>query len=235
MSYQYSKWFQNVDYNGKTLTPEERKDFVRKLDKEVSFLSSQIPNLVQEIHRIKLLKDDYHNICLVVNSVFLFVIVTLCDCMVASKLYISSDVDYDKRFMRGKLKVILNEGFKKLYGYVEKNKKTSEWSRLLNCMHFFPEDINLQYQELTALLEKQSKISTWWRNERNYETHIEAEKLCKSRMEIINDSKEMIETLQLYNALFAVNQFLSNAHSYILNYSIDLYQKLLINSSQQLI
>lgn len=83
--------------------------------------------------------------------------------MVAGKYFILADTDYDKRFMRGKMKVILNEGFKKLYGYKEDNKKKSEWFRLLDLMKFFPEIINRQYQDLTFQLENQSKTSSWWK------------------------------------------------------------------------
>ena len=145
--------------------------------------------------------------------------------MVAGKYFILADTDYDKRFMRGKMKVILNEGFKKLYGYKEVNKKKSEWFRLLEYMKFFPENINLQYQDLTYQLEQQSKISSWWKDERDYETHIDSEKLYDSRMVEIKESKEMMETLRLYDALMAVNLFLSNAHAYLTNILVDKYRK----------
>lgn len=150
---------------------------------------------------------------------------TMCDCMVAGKYFILADTDYDRRVMRGKMKVILNEGFKKLYGYKEVNKKKSEWFRLLDFMKYFPENLKLQYQYLTALLENQSKSSSWWKEERDNETHIDSEKLYNSRMVDIKESKEMMETLQLYNALFAVNHFLGNAHAYLTNLLVDKYRR----------
>ena len=127
--------------------------------------------------------------------------------------------------MRGKMKVILNEGFKKLYGYIAKNKKVSEWFRLQEYMTFFPEVVKQQYQDLTSLLEKESKASPWWKDERDYETHIEAEKLYSSRMEEIEESKEIMETLRLYNALFAVNHFLTNVHACLRNYLVEKYRR----------
>lgn len=48
------------------------------------------------------------------------------DSMVVGKYFILADRDYDQRFMRGKLFVILKEGFKKLYGFNEKSHKKSE-------------------------------------------------------------------------------------------------------------
>lgn len=56
--------------------------------------------------------DEYHEINRIVVSVYLFVLITMIDSMVAGKYFILADRDYDRRFMRGKLFVILNEGFK---------------------------------------------------------------------------------------------------------------------------
>ena len=225
LNYRYDRWFQNVEYNGRTLNEEERKEFVKVIDETVSTFTSGLPLLTDELKRTKDLKDDYHIICHVVYSVSLFVVMTMCDCMVAGKYFILADTDYDKRFMRGKMKVILNEGFKKLYGYKEVNKKKSEWFRLLDLMKFFPEIINRQYQDLTYQLENQSRISSWWKDERDYETHIDSERLYDSRMVEIEESKEMMETLRLYDALFAVNHFLTNAHACLRNYLVEKYRR----------
>ena len=214
-----------MEYNGRTLNKEEREEFVKVIDDTVATFTSGLPLLTEELKRSEDLMDDYHRICYVVYSVSLFVVMTMCDCMVAGKYFILAETDYDKRFMRGKMKVILNEGFKKLYGYIEKNKKESEWFRLLDCMKFFPEIINRQYQDLTFQMEQHSKISTWWKDERNYETHIDSEKLYDSRMVEIEESKEMMETLRLYDALFAVNHFLTNVHACLRNYLVEKYRR----------
>lgn len=225
MNYRYERWFQQVEYNGRTLSNDERKDFVKVIDETVSTFTSGLPMLTDELKKSENLNDDYHRISHAVYSVSLFVVMTMCDCMVAGKYFILADTDYDKRFMRGKMKVILNEGFKKLYGYKEVNKKQSEWFRLLDLMKFFPEIINRQYQDLTYQLENQSRISSWWKDERNYETHIDSEKLYDSRMVEIEESKEMMETLRLYNALLAVNHFLANVHACLRNYMVDKYRR----------
>ena len=225
INYQYDQWFKTVQYKEKTLNEEEKDKFVKVIDETVSFFSSGLPLFNDELKRIADLNDDYHRINRTICSISLFVLVTMCDCMVAGKYFILAHTDYDKRFMRGKMKVILNEGFKKLYGYNEVNKKKSEWFRLLDYMKYFPEDLNLQYQDLTFQLENQSKKSSWWKDERDYETHIDSEKLYDSRMVDIKESKEMMETLQLYNALFAVDHFLTNAHAYLRNLLVDKYRK----------
>lgn len=225
INYQYDQWFKTVQYKEKTLNEEEKDKFVKVIDETVSLFSSGLPLFTDELKRTADLNDDYHRINRTLCSISLFVLMTMCDCMVAGKYFILADTDYDKRFMRGKMKVILNEGFKKLYGYKEVNKKKSEWFRLLDYMKYFPEDLNLQYQDLTFQLENQSKKSSWWKDERDYETHIDSEKLYDSRMVDIKESKEMMETLRLYDALMAVNLFLSNAHAYLTNILVDKYRK----------
>ncbi len=225
LNYRYDRWFQKVEYNGRTLNEEEKKEFVKVIDETVATFTSGLPLLTEELKRSEGLMDDYHRICHVVYSVSLFVVMTMCDCMVAGKYFILADTDYDKRFMRGKMKVILNEGFKKLYGYIEKNKKDAEWFRLLDYMKFFPEVINRQYQDLTFQLENQSRISSWWKDERDYETHIDSEKLYASRMVDIEESKEMMETLRLYDALLAVDHFLKNVHACLRNTLVGKYRR----------
>ena len=225
LNYRYDRWFQSMEYNDRILNDEEKKEVVKVIDEIVSSSTSGLPLLKEGLKRSSVLNDDYHRLCHAVYSVFLFVVMTMCDCMVSGKYFILADTDYDKRFMRGKMKVILNEGFKRLYGYIGKNKKESEWNSLSKYMKFFPEIIKSQYDDLTCLLEKQSKVSSWWRDERNYETHIDSEKLYKSRMVEIEESKEMMETLRLYNALLAVNHFLANVHACILNYMVEKYRR----------
>ncbi len=41
----------------------------------------------------------------------------------------------------------------------------------------------------------------------------------------IEESKEMMETLRLYDALFAVNHFLTNAHACLRNYLVEKYRR----------
>lgn len=88
-----------------------------------------------------------------------------------------------------------------------------------------PRVINRQYQELTSLLEKQSKTSSWWKDERNYETHLDTEKLYKSRQEEIIESKVMMDSLKLFNTLMAVSNFLGNVHACLFNFLVGKYRR----------
>ena len=216
--YKYATYFEEVQYNGKTLTADERKEFVAVIDETISDYSDGLPLINDILESFKELPGEYQEIERTVASVMLFVLMTMIDSMVASKYFILADKDYDRRYMRGKLMVILNEGFKQLYGFEKKTHKKSEWDRLLPLMKYFPENINQQYRELTFLLERHSKSSSWWRDERNCETHLDAEKLYASRQEEIIESKVMMDSSKLFNTLLAVDRFLTNMHACFMNY-----------------
>ena len=223
--YKYAQWFNEVQYNGKTLSESERKEFISVIDDTIAQYSEGLPLMISILEDTKEQHDDYHEIDRAVVSVCLFVVITMIDSMVAGKYFILADREYDRRFMRGKLFVILNEGFKKLYGFNEKSYKKSEWDKLQSIMKYFPGVINRQYQELTYLLEKQSHTSFWWKDERNYETHLDAGKLYKSRQEEIVESKVMMDSMKLFNTLLAVSHFLSNVHACIFNFLVGKYRR----------
>lgn len=124
------------------------------IDYTIAQYSEGLPLMISILEDTKEQHDDYHEIDRTVVSVCLFVVITMIDSMVAGKYFIHADRDYDWRFMRGKLFVTLNEGFKKLYGFNEKSHKKSEWDKLQSIMKYFPEVINRQYQELTYLIKK---------------------------------------------------------------------------------
>ncbi len=157
--YKYVQWFNEVQYNGKTLSESERKEFI-SVDDTIAQYSEGLPLMISILEDTKEQHDEYHEIDRTVVPVYLFVVITMIDSMVSGKYFILADRDYDRRFMRGKLFVILNEGFKKLYGFNMMSHKKSEWERLHLIMKHFPEVINRQYQELTSLLEKQSQTSS---------------------------------------------------------------------------
>ena len=223
--YKYVQWFEEVRYNGKTLSDAERKEFVAVIDETIAHYSEGLPLMHGTLEGTKGQHDVYHEIERPVISVMQFALITMIDSMVASKYFILADGDYDRRFMRGKLMVILNEGFKRLYGFEKRTYQKSEWDRLLPLMKYFPEEINRQYQEMTFLLEKHARSSSWWREERNLETHLVTEELYISRQEEIIESKVMMDSLKLFNTLRAVNYFLGNVHACLYNYLVGKYKR----------
>lgn len=220
-NHRYEQWFQEVHYNGKELNEDEKKEFLQMVNGTISIHLEGLPLLKETLDSIKDLHDEFHEAYRVVISVSQFALITMIDSMVISKYFILADQDYDKRFMRGKMKVILNEGFKKLYGF--KGGKDSKWDELSSILKYFPEEIKKQYQELSSLLEKEAKSASWWKDERDLETHLDAEKLYISRCEDVVESKVMMESLKLFKTLRAVNFFLKNMHTFLYNLLVDMY------------
>ena len=221
----YARFFEEGQYNSKTLSDSERKEFVSVIDETIVQYSMGLPMMHDTLESTRDQHDDYHEIDRTVVSVMQFVLITMIDSMVVSKYFILADGDYDRRFMRGKLMVILNEGFKRLFGFDEKSHKKSEWKRLMPWMSRFPEVINSQYQELTCLMEKHAKSSSWWKEERNLETHLDTEKLYVSRQEDVIESKVIMDSMKLFNTLLAVNSFLTNVHACLYNFLVSKYNR----------
>lgn len=218
--YNFTSFFETVPFNGKTLNQDERNDFVSYLDEQIALYESGLPMMYEQLKEIGNDQGWYNEIERSIVSITLFTTITMADCMVASKYFLMADKEYDRRYMRGKLQIILNEGFKRLYGFKANMKKDDlpEWFRLQPLMNYFPQVIRDQYSELSGLLKSHSEKSLWWKDERNLEVHIDAMKLYESRQEEIIESKVMIESMDLFNALRAVNCFLENANACVVNY-----------------
>ncbi len=217
-NYKYEDYFQDVQYSGETLNAAERSEYVKMTDETIAHNLVGLEMITEELERIKDLQDDYHNVQRVLISTMLFTLMTMTDGMVASKYFILADKTIDRGFMRGKLRVILNEGFKKLYGFDDKTKKNSKWYKLISIIGYFPNEVKHQYEHLTVLLEKHSKTSSWWWDERNIETHMDVEKMYASRCEKIIEGDVLTDFLKLIDTLMGVNMFLSNMHNCLNNF-----------------
>ena len=225
LNHRYEEWFQEVQYNGTELNAAAKRKFIQIADETIVDYSSGLPLLKEILDSIRELHDEFNDAQRIVISVLRFTIITMIDSMVISKYFILADKDYDRRFMRGKMMVIMNEGFKKLYGFDEKSHQKSEWNRLIPILKHFPKNIQNQYKQLSSLLEEHSNSSSWWRDERNVETHLDIEKLYISRCDDVVESKVMLDSLKLFRTLYAVNLFLSNMHTCLYNYLVDKYHR----------
>lgn len=223
LNYRYERFFRDTHYNGNLLDATTRKKLISIIDEDVAQYSEGLPMLAKMLEQFNGHDDDGHHVYSVIVSVMQFSIMTMIDSMVIGKYFMLADGDYDKRFMRGKMKVILNEGFKKLYGFEENTQKRSEWNKVGTIINNFPKELVLQYIQLSSLLDHHAQNSSWWRDERNMETHLDTEKLYVSRCEEVVESQVMLDSLKLFDALFAVNLFLSNLHSYLRNILLDKY------------
>lgn len=90
-NYDYSHWFETVQYNGKTLTEAERKVFVKEVDEMVARFSEGLSIMADALNRNHELSDDFHRIEKVLSSVGLFVSMTMMDSMIVGKYFILAD------------------------------------------------------------------------------------------------------------------------------------------------
>ena len=210
-----------------TLKWKTRREVIKIIDERIKTCASGLKLLSDNLKGLQTEDTGFSKINIALHSFFFFTVQTTADCWVAFKYFVLAKNDYDRSYMRGKLKVVLNEGFKKLYGFTPKGKKESEWAKLSVLLPQlpFPPVIYQQHQLLTRALERQSQISTWWRLERDIETHLDSFKLYESRQEVINESKVMIDASRLLDALDAVGQFADNLNICIVNYLLIKYKR----------
>ena len=215
-------WFRSIQSNDFTPTPEQRREMISIIDERVKINSEGLRMVYDICKNPTEGSPEYQKINHVLNNLFFYIYQTTSDCMVASKNYLLADQDYDKRYARGKLRVILNEGFKNLYGFPQTKKSKTYWGELSIIMNHFP-GLDRQYQMIGTILENQSKQSSWWKHERDLEVHLEPVKLFESRQEELNESKVMVDTIQLLDALGIVEQFVGNLHALFTNWLNSLY------------
>ena len=205
-----------VLYNSKVLSAKEREEYRVKADDTIQCLSESIDCLYEILQELKPSQNkEYDKIMSTVLDIELFTNCAHCDCIVMLKHFILSTSPYEKSFFRGKLKVLLNESFKKLYGF--NDHKQSYFNKLGEIINMFP-GLKAEYESIRLDLDRMSKHSTWWKNERNIEVHIDMSQLCKIRHEEINESKEAMESLQLLNLFNRVNRLIANLNQVYINY-----------------
>ncbi len=163
--------------------------------------------------------SDYNKI----TNIGIFTGYSFCDCIVLMKLFVRATNPYEKGMLRGKLKVQLNESFKKLYGFTEKGYKDSYCAQLEGIMPMFPGFRN-EFDELLSDLTQVSRDS-WWKKERDAEVHIDAYKLYELRHEEINENKVTMETMQLIMLFNRFNHLIARMHRSLLDYMVARYVK----------
>ena len=108
----------NYKPNGNVLSAEGRQNYAGYVDSVIKQFSDGLELLKGEYTTNKCNPNlAYSNLVMVIDDLDMFATMTFIDCLIASKLFILAEEDYEKKFLRGKLQVVLNEGFKKLYGF----------------------------------------------------------------------------------------------------------------------
>lgn len=204
-----------LTYNNRVLTEAERVEYCRQADECIAEYSKCVEDVLQLAKMVSSLGNpDFSKINKTILDIVTFTTHAFFDCIVLDKLFIRASHPYEKSLLRGKLKVHLNESFKKLYGFNKNGYKNSYCAKLEQIMPMFP-SFQKEFDELMLDFEQISKES-WWKEERDAEVHIDTAKLYALRHEEINESKVSVEATQLIGLFKEINIFiikLYNAYS----------------------
>ena len=210
----------NIYYNNKVLSAQEREEFRIRAKETIEIFTESIDGFCELYQEYKPSQNKVHDkITKTVLDVGIFTCYTYCDCTVLLKHFILSTDLYEKRLFRGKLKVLLNEGFKSLYGFNDKQRKRSYYIKLGEIMNYFP-GFQLEYDSILLKLKQLSEQSTWWKDERNTEVHLDMSKLYKTRYEEMNESKVAMESQLLIGLLVQINKLMGRMHQAYIDYMV---------------
>ena len=208
----------NIYYNNKVLSAQEREEFRIRVEETIEIFTESIDGFCELYQEYKPSQNKVHDkMTKTVLDVGIFTCYTYCDCTVLLKHFILSTDLYEKRLFRGKLKVLLNEGFKNLYGFNDKQRKRSYYIKLGEIMNYFP-GFQLEYDSILMKLKQLSEQSTWWKDERNTEVHLDMSQLYKTRHEEINESKVAMESQLLMGLLVQINKLMGRMHQAYIDY-----------------
>ena len=208
----------NIYYNNKVLSAQEREEFKIMCEETIRDFSESIEGFYELSQEFKPSQNKEHDkITKTVLDVGIFTSYTFCDCVALLKHFVLSSNSYDKRLFRGKLKVLLNEGFKNLYGFNDKQREKSYYIKLGEIINHFP-GFQSEYDSILLKLKRLSERSSWWKGERNIEVHLDMSQLYKARHEEINESKVAMEAHLLIDLLVHINKLMGRMHQTYLNY-----------------
>lgn len=202
----------NYKPNGKVLSAEGRQNDANYVDSVIKQFSEGLELLKEEYTANKNNSSlAYSDLVMLIDDLDMFATMTFIDCLIASKLFILAKEGYEKKFLRGKLQVILNEGFKKLYGFGN-GKANSKWKKVESIQEVLPPLLRAEYIRIAKELENISVSFNWWKEERNIETHIDAFALYDSRCIEIDESQVMMDSLRLIDVLNEVQNYTTKVH-----------------------
>ena len=210
----------NIYYNNKVLSAHEREEFRIMSEETIRDFSESIEGFYELSQEFKPSPNkDHDKITKTVLDVGIFTSYTFCDCVALLKHFVLSSNAYDKSLFRGKLKVLLNEGFKSLYGFNDKQHKESYYIKLGEIINHFP-GFKSKYDSILLKLKQLSEQSTWWKDERNTEVHLDMSQLYKTRHEEINESKVAMESQLLIGLLVQINKLMGRMHQAYIDYMV---------------
>lgn len=206
-----NKYNMEVKYRDKSLSEQERIDVVSRIDELITEYSESIRRYHTELLHENCPNEELVPFLKLLSEIGEYTLRVVTDCVVLQKYFLLATCDYEKALFRGKLQVILNEGFKHVFWFKNSKKKSTLWSRLSEFVSLFPDSLKEEYQKLQEKLDGYS-YDSWWMDERNSETHLDIAALYVSREVPIIEAKVIMESMGLINILLDVHKFMTDLH-----------------------
>ena len=209
----------DIQYN-KVLSEEERAKFNLLADETIVTFAESIDGMYELGKSYQDMNNIHHKVSKIMCDVSVFVSYAFADCIVLTKLFMNTHDIYEKSLLRGKLKVHMNESFKKLYGFTEKARKESYTAKLQEIIpHFHGPD--REFARILTDLEEISKRDSWWKEIRSAEVHLNLPILYESRHEEISESQVVMETMRLIPFFNRFNVLVSRMNQVHINYMFE--------------
>lgn len=208
-------------HNNKVLSAEERENFINLSEQTIDEFNESAERIYAIYKSAEWQGSENHNeIFESIVKTNIFTSYVFADYATLLKLFLKENRFYEKSCLRGKLKVLLNEGFKRIYGFSEKEyhktycyKIDLMLSKILKPSAFINE-----FAAIKTDLEIMSKSHSWWKEIRCAEVHLDIDLLYESRHEPINESQVTIQTLNLLDILNRINNFVLAFNQAYINY-----------------
>ena len=116
-------------YNNSVLNSEQRKEWLNNITSLIEQCNEGLKLIIQTQIEDDYLKNSNPNLyswLCNLYSALKYTTILFGDILVMHKYYLLTSNEYEKRFFRGKTKIMLNEGFKKLYGFTNRKIKKKE-------------------------------------------------------------------------------------------------------------
>ena len=201
-----------IFYNNKVLNEQERMKHCEVADDAVRNFAESIDGMHEWAEKVVSNENKgFRTIEREFIDISIFVAYCYCDIALMTKQFVQSVDSYERAFIRGKLKVLLNESFKKLYGFAKKTKEEPYFARLKKLAALFPR-FSSEIQVFEKELHEYSIKDSWWKDERDAEVHWDIEKLYQYRHEEVNESKVMMEAHFMIDILLKVESYTTDLH-----------------------
>ena len=179
-------------------------------DATIKDFSDSIEGMHQCMEEIRSSPDsDFNKVLRIFIEVSSFIGFSFCDCVVLTKSFIMASNSYEKSFFqRQACRFSLMRASKNYMDLRRKIAKDSYSSKLGEIMFMFP-GFQTEYIDIMSDLCCIATLDSWWRETRNIEVHIDADRLYASRHKPINESKVVMEACQLINLFTCFNRLMA--------------------------